>query len=232
MSNNSITIEDLTEKFSAAAVYLIEIFIINRDYGVVKNSVIASRLCVSKPAVTQAMNRLKKYSLIEQDLYGSICLTSSGRIIASRLLKRHYLLEHLLISKLDYDWVKSDIEASKLQSSISNDFEDFLYNKLGKPQTCPHGNPFPGSKMENDIVRSPRLSSVGIGQKLKVVRITEEGEAADGLLQFCYENSLKPGCEIMVEFIEKSSVIIRLEEGELLEIPNSIARYIGCIDVK
>ena len=64
-----LSIEELYGKFPAALEYLKEIFLINRDYGRVQNSVIAKRLGVSKPAVTQAMNRLRKYNLIEQDLY-------------------------------------------------------------------------------------------------------------------------------------------------------------------
>ena len=136
-----LDLEELTKKFPAAAEYLIEIFVTNRDYGIVKNSVIAARLSVSKPAVTQAMNRLKKYDLIEQDLYGAIRLTETGRVTAARLLKRHYLIEHLLIRTLDYHWVKSDEEASRIQAAISDDFAYFLHDKMGRPDTCPHGNP-------------------------------------------------------------------------------------------
>ncbi len=223
-----LSIEELSKKFPAVAEYLIEIFIIYRDYGLVKNSVIAARLGVSKPAVTQAMNRLKKYDLIEQDLYGAINLTSSGRLTASRLLKRHYLIEHLLISRLDYDWVKSDIEASRLQSSISDEFADFLYEKLGRPDTCPHGNPFPSSEREAEILSAPRLSSAVEGEKLSLVRITEEGEAADGLLRFCFENTLRPGRRFTVIGVEESALQVELENGYMLDVPAAFAEYICC----
>lgn len=224
-----VDLEELTKKFPAAAEYLIEIFITNRDYGIVKNSVIAARLGVSKPAVTQAMNRLKKYNLIEQDLYGSINLTPSGRITASRLLKRHYLIEHLLIRTLDYHWVKSDEEASRLQASISDDFAYFLYDKLGKPDICPHGNPFPGSDHEEEILKAPRLINASEGDRLKLVRITEEGEAADGLLQFCYEHNLRPGRKMTVQSITaESSVTVELEDVKEIQIPIRFAEYICC----
>ena len=226
-----IAIEELTAKFPAAAEYLIEIFIINRDYGVVKNSVIAERLAVSKPAVTQAMNRLKRYNLIEQDLYGSINLTEAGRVTAARLLKRHYLIEHLLIGSLDYHWVKSDMEASRLQASISDDFSYFLFDKLGKPDTCPHGNPFPNSEREAEILSAPRLSGATDGDKLAVVRITEEGEAADGLLQFCYENTIRPGRKFSVLENNSDGVLVLLEDEKELLIPAGFAEYICCSSV-
>ena len=221
-------LEELTKKFPAAAEYLIEIFVTHRDYGIVKNSVIAARLGVSKPAVTQAMNRLKKYNLIEQDLYGAINLTGSGRITASRLLKRHYLIEHLLIGTLDYHWVKSDEEASRLQAAISDDFSYFLFDKLGQPDTCPHGNPFPNSEREAEILSAPRLSVAEAGTSLTLVRITEEGEAAEGLLQFCYENTIRPGRRFMVIENKEEGVVVRLEDEKELLIPGDFAEYICC----
>ena len=232
MSNEKLPeIEELTKKFPAAAEYLIEIFIMHRDYGIVKNSVLASRLGVSKPAVTQAMNRLKKYNLIEQDLYGAINLTATGRITAARLLKRHYLIEHLLIGTLDYHWVKSDMEASRLQAAISDDFSYFLFDKLGRPDTCPHGNPFPNSEREAEILSAPRLSLAEAGTELSVVRITEEGEAAEGLLQFCYENTIRPGRRLKVLENRSGGVIVLLEDEKELNIPDGFAEYICCSDI-
>ncbi len=233
VNDMGIDIEELTKKFPAAAEYLIEIFVTQRDYGIVKNSVIASRLGVSKPAVTQAMNRLKKYGLIEHDLYGTINFTPAGRTTAARLLKRHYLIEHLLIRMLDYHWVKSDQEASRLQSSISDDFSYFLFDKLGRPQTCPHGNPFPNTEREAEIIAAPRLSSINTENELMVLRITEEGEAADGLLQFCYENNIRPGRRLrVVEACTDEGTLVVLENEKKLLIPQGFAEYICCSEYK
>ncbi len=218
--------KNLAKKFPAAAEYLIEIFVIKRDYGIVKNSVIAARLGVSKPAVTQAMNRLKKFNLLEQDLYGSINLTVPGRIIASRLLKRHYLIEHLLIHYLDYPWDKSDEEAARIQATLSDEFTDYLFERLNRPDTCPHGNPFPGSNREMEILSAPRLSTVSSGVRLKLVRITEEGEGAEGLLHFCCENDLKPGRTMIVDNVDEQGVTVRLEDGTQLMIPDGVADYL------
>lgn len=220
-------LEELTKKFPAAAMYLIEIFITNRDYGVVKNSVIAARLGVSKPAVTQAMNRLKKFKLVEQDLYGAINLTAEGRLAAARFLKRHYLIELLLIKTLNYDWVKSDEEAQKIQGTISDEFTDFLYEKLGRPDTCPHGNPFPDSPREEEIMSAPRLRDAAEGGELTVVRITEEGEAAEGLLQFCCEHKIQPGRKFtVIGTATGAGVKISLEGG--LVVPQEFAGFICC----
>ena len=220
-----LSIQALNDKFPAAVEYLKEIFLVNRDYGLVKNSVIARRLDVSKPAVTQAMKRLKKFGLIEQDLYGSICLTAAGRSIAARVLKRHYLIEHLLILKLDYPWVKSDEEAGRIQSTLSDEFTEYLYEKLGKPETCPHGNPFPGSGLEEDVLAAPRLDKAEENCSVRIVRITEEGEAVDGLLQFCYENNIRPGAEFSIDSLQDDGVYVSLG-GDRIFIPSCFAEYI------
>ena len=226
---NELTIADLHEKFPAALEYLKEIFLIKRDYGSVKNSVIAKRLGVSKPAVTQAMKRLKKYQLIEQDLYGSILLTSSGRLTAAKVLKRHYLIEHLLIHQLDYPWVKSDEEAARIQATLSDEFTEYLHNFFNSPETCPHGNPFPGAESENKILSAPRLTSAAAGTVGKIIRITEEGEAEDGLLQFCYENRLQPGIEITVLKTSEEAVTILIGRIKI-DIPSEIAGFICFIE--
>lgn len=222
-----LSIEELYSKFPAALEYLKEIFLINRDYGKVQNSVIAKRLGVSKPAVTQAMNRLRKYNLIDQDLYGSINLKPRGRMAAVRILKRHYLVEHLLIGKLDYPWVKSDEEASRLQASLSDEFTDYLFELFHHPDTCPHGNPFPDTPREREILEAPRLVTASPGERGRLVRITEEGEAAEGLLRFCYENRLQPGQNLTVHQIgEEETVLAETEGSGEITIPERYARYI------
>jgi len=227
--DKEISIQILNEKFPAALEYIKEIFLIHRDYGMVKNSVLAKRLAVSKPAVTQAMKRLNKYNLIEQDLYGSICLTSAGRLVAAKVLKRHYLIEHLLIRSLDYPWVKSDEEASRIQASLSDEFTEYLFEKMGRPETCPHGNPFPGSASEKEILSALRLNTVSFTGRSRIVRITEEGEAEAGLLQFCYENNLRPGRELEIISREEGVTVVTLGGASKIRISDEYARYI-CID--
>jgi len=102
-----LALQELHKRFPAALDYLTSIFLIDRDYGQVANSRIATRLGVSKPAVSQAVGRLKRRHLADQDSYGTIRLTPEGRIFAARILKRHYLIEHLLIRRLDYPWASA-----------------------------------------------------------------------------------------------------------------------------
>ncbi|MDA3957256.1 metal-dependent transcriptional regulator [Oceanispirochaeta sp.] len=216
---------DLQRQFPSALNYLTSIYIINREYGKVGNSRLASRLKVSKPAANQAMGRLKKLGLTEQVPYESIRLTPEGRRFAEAVLIRHYLIEHLLISKLEYPWEKSDEEAQRLQASLSEDFTEYLYNFFGQPKTCPHGNPFPGTDGEEELVRAKRLMEAPVESDLKLIRITEEGESQDGLLPYCHKMNLYPGKKLFLVKKDEEAVTVMMDETEIL-IPRDIAAYL------
>ncbi len=188
-----MTLQELRNQFPAAPEYLTQILLIERDNGIVPNARLADRLEVSRPAVSQAVGRLKKLGLVDQDRYGAIGLTREGRTVAENVVRRHFLLEHLLVSVLDYPWDKSDAEAGTLQAALSDELTDYLSHRLGDPQTCPHGNPLPGSDIEKKYLDALSLTEAESGRKVKIIRITEEGELTDGMLSFCQQKGLAPG---------------------------------------
>ena len=80
-------------------------------------------LHVSAPAVTMAIKRLKRDSLIDVAAEGQITLTPTGREIASRLLNRHHLIERMLAEIFGLEWYKVHEEAEQLEHAVSADFE-------------------------------------------------------------------------------------------------------------
>jgi DtxR family Mn-dependent transcriptional regulator len=101
---------------------------------------LARWLNVSAPAVTMAIKRLKRDSLIRVSRDGQIALTPAGRDIANRLLTRHYLIERMLTEVFGMEWYKVHDEAEQLEHAVSSDFERRLLEKLGTKEACPHGN--------------------------------------------------------------------------------------------
>lgn len=96
-------------------------------------------LNVTAPAVTMAIRRLKRDSLIEVNGDGHISLTAGGRDIANRILHRHHLIERMLSEVFGMEWYKVHDEAEQLEHAVSEDFERRLVEKLGTGD-CPHGN--------------------------------------------------------------------------------------------
>lgn len=219
----------LIRDFPAAAEYLSNIYLIQRDYGVVTNSHLAQWLGVSMPAVTQALGRLKKLGLVQQERYEPMTLTADGRQLATTVLKRHYLLEHLLVRVLDYPWDKADEEAKVLQNQISDDLAAHLDARLGHPQTCPHGNPLPGTAVERKLLDAPILVDAPLGQEVLILRITEEGEAMPEMLPTCQALGIRPGVRLTVLGLEDDKLSLKpaaAPEGTELRLPVRLAKHI------
>lgn len=220
-------INELHNKFPAAADYLSQIYLIKRDYAKVTNLRLSERLKVSKPAVTQSVKRLSKLDLVQQDRYGVINLTDEGREVAKAVLERHYLIEHVLVDMLGYPWEKSDREAKSLQVIISEELKDHINDKLNYPNTCPHGNPFPDTPGEKDLIEAPRLLQALVGSSVTLIRISEEGEEIDGLLEFCFTHTLKPGTKLHIH--ERNNNGMRVSKNKNREtflVPLTFARHL------
>jgi DtxR family Mn-dependent transcriptional regulator len=103
---------------------------------------LARWLDVSPPAVTMALRRLKRDDCINvEPRSGHIALTTEGRAIADRLLRRHHLIERMLTEVFGMSWYRVHDEAEQLEHAVSSEFERLLTIKLGSDEeACPHGN--------------------------------------------------------------------------------------------
>lgn len=190
---------DLARDFPAAPRYLIHMYLMVREGEEISNARIARKMAVSAPAVTQSLRRMVGLGLLEQSNARRYDLTDYGRTVADRIISRHYLLECLLVNELGVPWDMADEESDHLQISLSGRLEEFLVERLGHPQTCPHGNPFPGSPMEEKLLHAPALDQFDEGDVLRLVRVTEEGEMVPGLLTSCVQAGIELGCLLRLE---------------------------------
>ena len=161
-------------------------------------SVIAARLAdwlgVSAPAVTMALRRLKKDSLVRVQPDGHVRLTATGRKIARKLTLRHHLIERMLSELFGMEWWKVHDEAERLEHAVSPDFEAKLLAKLGKGGICPHGNL---SEMESPASRRHRglllLADADPGAAYSVSGIYERDRL---LLEFLEARAIRPGARL------------------------------------
>lgn len=153
-------------------------------------------LKVSAPAVTMAIRRLKRDSLIHVAAEGQITLTPAGREIASRLLNRHQLIERMLTEIFDLEWYKVHDEAEQLEHAVSADFERKLVDRLGPSHACPHGNIV---GMDSPAARRQRglkpLEEARPGERLVVVSLFERDRK---LLEYLDGAGIRPGVRLDV----------------------------------
>lgn len=174
----------------AFAHYCQTIFELDEDEINVIQARIAERLGVSRPAVSEMIRRLEVEGLVAAT-GGRIALTQQGAALASQVVRRHRLAERFLTDVLRISWAEAHSEAERWSGVISDRFEEAMVEFLGKPTTCPHGNPIPGSAYIP--VGMQALASIPVGGRFTVARIPEELEFTPGLLDFLERSQVIPG---------------------------------------
>ena len=225
-------IAEVTQPSSSATEneYLIQLYMLLREGRPVIGARIAERMGVSPPAVTQAMKRLAQHGLAVLDPDDGLRLTPRGRDQAEHIIRRHYLLERLLVDELGFDWVNVDEEADRLEHSLSPRLEAHLFERLGRPTTCPHGNPFPGSSDERRLLDARRLSEVAEGDVTTILRITEEAEENTDLMGLLYAHRLLPGTTVKLTQVTDEELVLERSgkdpDAEVVTISQELARFV------
>jgi DtxR family Mn-dependent transcriptional regulator len=147
-------------------------------------------------------------------------------------VRRHRIMERWLTDGLGLDWVTADEEAARLEHAVSDVVERRLYEVLGRPATCPHGNPIPGySEAAPDEVR---LTSVREGSRASITRVSEVAEReAPLLLAYLHRRDLTPGREIRVVEIDEVAKTVRVEvAGRELTLSHETAAKLWATPIK
>src|SRR5437660_5814282 len=152
---------------------------------------------VSRPTVTIALRRMARDGMVRMTRSKEIELTPAGMTSAESIVRRHRIMERWLTDGLGLDWVTADEEAARLEHAVSEVVEKRLYEVLGRPATCPHGNPIPG--YSEPVAGETRLSSLRAGSRATVTRVSEVAEReAPLLLAYLHQRDLTPGREVAV----------------------------------
>ena len=190
--------------------YLEAIFYIWAEGEPVRSARLADWLSVSRPTVTVAVRRMTRDGLVRFNVRKEVELTAKGRRMAEAIVRRHRIMERWLTDALGFDWVTADTEAARLEHAVSELVEKRLYQALGKPQTCPHGNPIPG--LSEAAKREVRLVTLGAGDRANISRVSEVAEReAPLLLAYLHQRKLVPGCEIRVLEVDEVAKTLRLQ---------------------
>src|SRR5437773_12511705 len=154
--------------------YLEAIYYMWSEGEPLRSARLADWLGVSRPTVTVALRRMGGYGMVRMNGRKEIELTPSGRRAAEAIVRRHRIMERWLTDGLGLDWVTADEEAARLEHAVSEVVERRLYEVLGRPATCPHGNPIPGYSEASP--REMRVSSLPSGARAAITRVSEVAE--------------------------------------------------------
>src|SRR5436189_5352853 len=141
--------------------YLEAIYYMWSEGEPLRSSRLADWLGVSRPTVAVGLRRMTRDGLVSMNGRKEIELTDAGMRAAESIVRRHRIMERWLTDALGLDWVTADEEAARLEHAVSDVVERRLYEALGRPSTCPHGNPIPGRS--RPVAHEARLASLATG---------------------------------------------------------------------
>jgi DtxR family Mn-dependent transcriptional regulator len=164
---------------------------------------------VSPASASEAVKRMRRDGLVRSE--GRVlALTDLGQVEARRLVRRHRLAERFLIHVVGLPWHKAHEEATVWERAISDEVEERIVRMLDDPATCPHGNPIPGSVHPVDLSDLAPLQTFGPGDRVELVRLTEDLELDLGVMRYFEDHGLMPGGRILVREVAPDGTM-RLE---------------------
>jgi len=185
---------------------------------------IAERLFQSGPTVSQTVARMERDGLLHVAGDRQLALTETGRALATRVMRKHRLAECLLVSVIKLPWEEVHIEACRWEHVISENVERRLFELLGYPDRCPHGNLIPGLGelvAENVTVPGPAKPDEPMTDVVReatgttratVTRITEQIQSDLVLMLKLKRAGIQPGREVLLGAVE-GGVRVSGEDG-------------------
>ena len=202
--------------------YLSLMYVLERDKEPVVGVRLAQLLKVTPPTVTNTLKRMVRDGLITMDKNGTR-LTRAGKQSARTVVRRHMLTEWMMARILS--WSRLHREAHNLEHAISSEVETALFEEMGHPQTCPHGNPLPGC--EDAVSHWRPITEAAEGDRIVIKRVHELAEYNVELLEFLESKGLTPGAEALVREVLPFNQTITLEvNGQAVTLGFASAQYL------
>ena len=170
--------------------YLMTMHVMERDLGEIVAARLAEMMGVAPATVTMTLRRMERDKWISGHRRREIHLTELGQEAARSVTRRHMLTEWLLVKIFKIPIFETHDEAHQIEHAISPKLEERMYEILGKPELCPHGNPLPGNEALTQNWIS--LVEVPVGTEVIICRIHEFAEDNQDLLAFLGEKKIEP----------------------------------------
>jgi DtxR family Mn-dependent transcriptional regulator len=199
--------------------YLLSIFLVEEQGLRVTNSNLVDQLRrvpetenlgTSLPSVSGMLRRMEKEGFIQIGESREIALTSGGRLLAERMIRRHRLAARMIVDLLGMELHVVNAQAHMLEHAMSEDLEKSIASRLGHPNMDPFGQPIPGSsyKPRKDVITLDHAREQSV---VVIDRIPEEDEE---LIKYLVECAVLPGVEVTVQEVAPSRGVVGIKVGD------------------
>ncbi|HEY1672432.1 MAG TPA: metal-dependent transcriptional regulator [Streptosporangiaceae bacterium] len=221
--------------------YLRTVFELEEEGIVPLRARIAERLAQSGPTVSQTVARMERDGLLHVAGDRQLSLSEHGRTLATRVMRKHRLAECLLVNVIELPWEEVHIEACRWEHVISESVERRLFEMLGYPVRCPHGNVIPGlDELGLPVKDQIDQTANGSGDEamtnaasrepapVVVQRISEQIQSDLALMLKLKRTGIQPGREVMLAASD-DGVRVTCDDsadGAEAELPREIAAHV------
>ena len=157
---------------------------------------LAAAVGVAPGTATAMIKTLDESGLVRYAPRGGVRLTEPGNKLALHVLRRHRLVELLLVDVLGLDWSQVHDEAERLEHAVSDIVLERIDELLGRPSVDPHGDPIPTAKGRVNHAKVVSLSACKPGQRVRIARVIDQNAR---FLQFADGHGLRPNAHITIE---------------------------------
>lgn len=207
--------------------YLRQIYLLGADAdGWVSNSAIAQRLDVTRASVTSMLDRLSDRGLVDRQRYQPVRLTADGETLALRVVRRHRLAEMMLFELFDYAIGEVDTEADVLEHHLSRRLCRAIEQKLGTPETDPHGDPIPDVDLNvSQMDHGKPLTEISASSQVRVCRIVTQDSDT---LSYLDSVGIRPSAQLRLEATTPIGMVTlrSVDSQDEISLPHDIASQI------
>jgi len=174
---------------------------------------LAAAVGVTPGTATTMVKTLAESGLVRYEPYMGVRLTAAGEKLASRVLRRHRLIELFLVKVLGMNWTDVHDEAERLEHAVSEQLVDRIDAMLGHPLVDPHGDPIPtaeGTMPDAAAIDQVDLLGAPLATPLVVTRVLDQDAE---FLRYVEDHHLMPGSSIVVEARDPGSDAVRLRSA-------------------
>jgi DtxR family transcriptional regulator, Mn-dependent transcriptional regulator len=219
----------VTDLIDTTEMYLRTIYELEEEGIVPLRARIAERLGHSGPTVSQTVARMERDGLVAVSNDRHLELSDEGRLLATRVMRKHRLAERLLTDVIGLEWELVHAEACRWEHVMSDAVERKLVNLLDNPTISPYGNPIPGldelaRPPETDPgISAPPSLEVGLqrldefarrgGGRVEVRRIAEHIQVDADLMAELKDAGIVPGHDVDVRAIARFGDAVPVESS-------------------
>ena len=186
------------------------------EYRPAGESAIASRVAemlgVSRASAGEMLKRLESEGLVERGEQKEAILTPAGIARAEKVVRKHRIIERFLTDFMGYTASESHVHADEMGDTFTEDMVERMYERLGRPDRCPHGWPVDPEVEQRENVGLVALADLEPGQGGEIVRLAEhDGE----LLHWFYDEGFVPGSSVEIREAQPAAGQLKVALDEI-----------------